>query len=110
MWRLPVRVIGTPYLNPDGIEFTEAVFTNTDFEAAVGKLGNRGVDAVLICEGEAGSSGYAGNDTFYTHLLAGGVVRGWTQVDLAAESPYRIYVRAESSALFTGSEYGPILQ
>ena len=94
MWRLPVGVIGTPYLNPSGIEFTEAVFLAESVESAIARLNEREVDAIVVCEGEAGSTGYRQTHSFYTLLLAD--TDSWLGVisNCQTNSPFRIYVRS----------------
>jgi len=92
MWRLPVGVIGTPYLNPDGIEFTEAVFSTQNRERAVALLDERGVNGIVVCAGEPGSSGYLHAGSFYSSLLAGEEILGWNL--LRSPGPdFRIYIR-----------------
>ncbi|MCA1737199.1 MAG: hypothetical protein LC739_14200, partial [Actinobacteria bacterium] len=91
--RLPVGVIGTPYLNPNGIEFTEAVFSTQNRERAVALLDERGVNGIVVCAGEPGSSGYLHAGSFYSSLLAGEEILGWNL--LRSPGPdFRIYVKS----------------
>ncbi len=94
MWRLPVGVIGTPYLNPSGIEFTEAVFLAKSVDSAIARLDEREVDAIVVCDGEAGSTGYRQTHSFYTLLLGDTHIPGWRSLELQENSPFRIYVRS----------------
>ena len=94
LWRLSVGVIGTPFLNPEGIAFTEAVFGSESLDFALMKLDERKVDAIVICDGEAGSEGYRDWDTFYSSLLADAPIPGWRILGLPEGSPFHIYLRS----------------
>lgn len=95
LWRLPVAVVGSPYhTNPDGIEFTETVFRSASVDSALASLNERGIDAIVVCEGEAASSGYLSSGSFYKKLLAGEPLPGWRQLPPVAESPFRVYLKS----------------
>ena len=93
LWRLRARVVGTPYLNPAGIEFTEDVFRSEDVSFSLSKLDERGVDAIVVCDREPASSGYLGVDSFYSWLLARESIPGWSQLLLPPGSDFRIYLK-----------------
>ena len=93
LWRLRARVVGTPYLNPAGIEFTEDVFRSEDVSFSLSKLDERGIDAIVVCDREPASSGYLGADSFYSRLLARESIPGWSQLLLPPGSDFRIYLR-----------------
>jgi hypothetical protein len=95
IWRLPVAVVGTPYhTEAAGIEFTQEVFRSEDKATSVALLEQRGVDAVLVCDGEPGSSGYRKVGSFYSSIIGHASVPGWHEHALPAGSPFRLYLRS----------------
>lgn len=108
LWRLPVGVIGTPFLNPAGIEFTDLVFSSDDLEFALAKLDEREVDAIVICEGEAGSEGYRDGQSFYSSLLAKNPIPSWRMLKLPEGSPFRIYLRTREQHMLQNPNYASL--
>lgn len=95
LWRLPVRVVGSPYHpNVTGIEFTQEIFSTRSLDRAVALLAERDVSVIVVCKNEPASEGYRNPGSFYSLLLSGKSIAGWQLVTLPQPSAFRIYIRS----------------